>query len=404
MKVFYIFVLLLSACGKGSDSETVADDFVVNSDESTLQERLTITNEPIELVEPEGTGLGLLPGVETFTAVQVAELAPVVLSGVSLQANDVVVEGTATYISYNTAGDAYGGAIDLLDITQILALKILTNVTSASKDFNGLAKDGQTLYAVGATSAGTAPAFLMKIGLNSNLMTGTTTSYTLPSYAGNDVLVTSGNVVTSSGDTGGVTIFNKATMAQTSYTALADVRSVDVMSDGTIMALSGQTGKASIYSTAGVLSRAMTLGGATIPQAKSTLQVGPKWSLAALGDGGMTVFCNANGTIITNTPQVTVSGLASTKTVTNAASSSSGLIFTANGEAGVYVYSLKDLTTTGTCGTGKVTLLGSLSFGAGFSANAVFLRNGLLFVVSGTGGLKILTATYVSTVTLSSNL
>ena len=62
------------------------------------------------------------------------------------------------------------------------------------------------------------------------------------------------------------------------------------------------------------------------------------------------------------------------------------------------------MTTTGTCGTGALTLLGSLYFGDHFSANAVYYKNGLLFVVTGSGGLKILTAVYTSTVALSSNL
>lgn len=394
--------VLFTACGK-DDDKTSETSFVISDDHDALQERLTQTNQEIELVDPATGLVGLLPGIETFAAIQVGELLPPTVSGSTLQANDVIVDGFGTYIAYNVAGSATLGAIDLLDITQILSLQILTSVSSTTSEYYGLSKEGNTLYAVGASDTSATGAFLSKIALSNGLITATKTQYDLPSYAGTDVLVTSDRVIAVSGDNGGLRLFTKATMAVESTVSIADARSVDVMADGSFMALSGQPGKASVVSTAGAITRTMSLGGATAAGAKSSLQVGSKWSLAALGAEGVTVFCNADGSVIANAKALPPGGTATSETVTNAASSSGGLIFTANGDAGVYVYSLKDGTTTG-CGTGTLTFLGTLNFGNHFSANAVYYKNGMLFVVTGTGGLKILTATYVSTVALSNNL
>jgi hypothetical protein len=80
------------------------------------------------------------------------------------------------------------------------------------------------------------------------------------------------------------------------------------------------------------------------------------------------------------------------------------LIYTANGEAGVYVYMVKDVNSSGTCGTGSVSLVGTLTFSTGFSANGIYASPGFLYVATGLGGLRVLTTVVTTSGTVTSNL
>ena len=83
-------------------------------------------------------------------------------------------------------------------------------------------------------------------------------------------------------------------------------------------------------------------------------------------------------------------GRANAVTATNSATMTKGLLFTANGEVGIYVYSVKENSGGGSsCKGMTVTLLGSLALGLRNSANHVRVSMNLLFVANGLGGLKI---------------
>lgn len=397
--------LIHGGCGKGSASELPVP-FWVESEPSVLASRMDTTNVAIDLVNPpEAVLTGLIPGVESFTAVQVAELTPPTVNGLRLQADEVINDGNSTYVSYNVAGEAYAGGIDILDISNILSLKILSSFQSSTSEFNALTRSGNYLYAAGAGSSGrTSGAFLTRIALNGSLMTSDTSQYLLPSYSGTSLIVNTNQILALSGDAGGLSLFDKATMNLITTVPIDDARAVKTAADGSVVVLSGQPGTVRVLSASGSVQKTVILGGAATPQSKSTLQIGSKWSIASLGEGGAVIYCNLNGTIIERIPATIVAGIPASLTVTNAASSVGGLVFTANGEAGVYVYSLKDVTTLDSCGDATLTLLGKLNLGANFSANSVYYQNGLLFIVTGLGGLKILSPTYVSTTPLSSNL
>ncbi len=78
------------------------------------------------------------------------------------------------------------------------------------------------------------------------------------------------------------------------------------------------------------------------------------------------------------------------KTVANAAYMQSGLLFTANREAGAFVYSVEvgNKKDGAKCKERSVTLLGKISFGAERSANHVYYRSGCLVVANGLGGVQ----------------
>ncbi|RYZ49110.1 MAG: hypothetical protein EOP07_24860 [Proteobacteria bacterium] len=192
------------------------------------------------------------------------------------------------------------------------------------------------------------------------------------------------------------------TLAITKTTALTDARSVGFTPAGLPMVLSGQPGRVNTMTAAGDISSTFALGGAATVQSKSNLYVGSKWSVATLSEGGFKIFCNSDGTVIATVPQVTISGTPAAKTVTNAVTSANGVIYTANGEAGIYVYYVRS-SGSSTCGSGSVTPMGSMNIGGStLSANGVFANGLNLFVADGLGGLRVMTT--VTTVNVLSPL
>ncbi|RYZ69157.1 MAG: hypothetical protein EOP09_08205 [Proteobacteria bacterium] len=270
-------------------------------------------------------------------------------------------------------------------------------------DISGLTKQGSNLYAVGA-SATTEKAFLQKIPLNGSLLTATSTEVALSGYVGTDVVSTATKLYTTSGDNAGLNVFDLATLASSKETLIADARAVGLTAAGLPIVLSAQPGKVTNLSAAGDITGSATLGGSATVHSKSSLKVGTKWSVASLGEGGFTVFCNADGSAIAHVPAITLPGIDPARTVTNAVTSHGGLVYAANGEAGVYVYALRDAASATSCGAGNLTLLGTLNFGDGFSPNGIYSNGAFLYVAGGLGGLKILTTVFTTLSPVSGNI
>lgn len=90
--------------------------------------------------------------------------------------------------------------------------------------------------------------------------------------------------------------------------------------------------------------------------------------------------------------------------MTNAVTVQNGLIYAANGEAGIYVYVVRNSASATACGAATVSLLGSLNFGAGISANSVFSGGGLLYVATGLGGLRLVAPVFTYLAVPSTNI
>ncbi|MES2745567.1 MAG: hypothetical protein V4655_09065 [Bdellovibrionota bacterium] len=394
-----VFILTLG-CGKKEGNK--GTEIVVENDEAVLATRLDQTQTPVPFSPAESDDLNLSL-LDSFIATQVAALTPPVINGLPVQANDLAVSGTSVYIGYNSAGDLYSGGVDVLDISNILSLSLHSSLPLPGYDINGIERRGDNLYIVGA-SQDTEKAFLSKIQLNGSLLTSNITEYSLPSYAGTDIVSSSTSLYTTSGDDGALTVFDLATMTATKSTPIADARAVGLTTAGAPIVLAGQPGNVSLASTAGDLTHNFPLGGSATAQSKSALKVGDKWSVASLGEGGFTVFCNANGSEIAHVPAITLPGIDPSRTVTNAVTSYGGLIYTANGEAGVNVYALRDLASLNSCGAGKVEFLGTLNMGEGSSPNGIYSNGLFLYVATGLGGVKILTTIFTTLSPLSIKL
>ncbi|HLE32887.1 MAG TPA: hypothetical protein VJB38_09785, partial [Bacteroidota bacterium] len=168
-----------------------------------------------------------------------------------------------------------------------------------------------------------------------------------------------------------------------------DARSVDV-SGGTVTVMQGTGATLRTYdaSTNGLLN-SYFVGGADIPDSKSMVKVVLDRAFVAAGDGGVRVFSFTSGTVIDSLARVTVTGIDPDLTVTNAVSVSKDFLFAANGEAGVYVAQGDFDMEAVPASDPNLSYLGSLNFSTAQSANFVASNDNILFIATGTGGLKI---------------
>ena len=92
-----------------------SNNIIINGDATSLSQRLDFKNSGILSMD---LGLGRKADVAgDFPLVLVAELAPPTYEGKILRATHVAVEGNYAYVSYNTEGADYLGAIELIDIS-----------------------------------------------------------------------------------------------------------------------------------------------------------------------------------------------------------------------------------------------------------------------------------------------
>jgi hypothetical protein len=350
--------------------------------------RLTVADSTVQLLSsgsqqtttPSGLSLTLIASVE-----------PPTVGTTTVQANSFWLDSNVAYVAYNNAGLPVVGAIDVVDLTVPAVPRLISEQSFATQKVNGLAVSHGTLYYTGSSSE-LGGAILAKIAISpSGALGAPSAPVKLPSYAGTGIAAYGGAYYATSGDTGGLSRFD-ASLTVSAGATIADARGVAVSPDGkTLGVVSGQPGAVALFDPSGTPTTSYTLGGASIPESKSTIQMGARSILASLGDGGFAVVCAQNGAVVAAQPAVTIAGVPSASTVTNAVAAGAGLVFAADGVAGVYAYQLThgSLIAGTNCTTDTLTELGYLDLG-NFSANMVYFRNGYLFVADGRGGFRLL--------------
>lgn len=415
MKHLFVLILVLTFL------TSCAGEFEVGPNAETG--RMVMIREPL----PMSNLLGLpLPPVASLSLQLTSALTPPTVNGNVLTAADVIVDGSMAYVSYNFPGNTQAGAIDQVQASILTQPILAGSKTFSTTDIHSLAKLSNTLYAVGSdVSLGAA---LYKVDMAGGVLNSTSATQSVPlrSFAGTGVVVKGSTVYTTSGDgsgttPGGIDFFTATTLVPTLGTVTAnrdilDLRSITYNPAGTSAAktdslymISGKNagGNSSLYeySDAGVLLSTTDLGSTsnTIRESKSSLAVGKTMVAVSQGDNGFKVICAKNKSTLVSVARVNETPtVALEKSVTNSITMSPGLIFAANGEAGIYVYSftqaLGTVSTTYPCGSGAVNavLLGKINLGAGVSVNNVKYQSlsvGVLGIGISTGVLYAATTT-----------
>lgn len=115
--------------------------------------------------------------------------------------------------------------------------------------------------------------------------------------------------------------------------------------------------------------------------------------LTTAGFGGARLLCLSNGATMGTATNPVIPGLTVADQVANAAAFGNGLMYVANGGAGVSIYSVNTpLIPLGCLGI-TINYLGRFSLGDDASVNNIYYSNGHLVVATGTKGFKIVKVT-----------
>lgn len=392
--------LWLAGCAKDSIP-------VDPTQENLANERLTITNNESSLasyvqyldeaVSIDSTGIpgGRLGKAAAITLRLRASVSPPTSGGQTLQATHVVIDNDRAYVSYNTRGDIYLGGVDVFDVSNKTRPRLISRAVFQGTDVSAVYESNNRLYLAEATSDTnfSSPAAVEEIQLNKGRLTLTSRRAGVPSFVATDVKVAVGKVFVSSGSggpgTGGLTVLDLTSFIAVAQDPFLDARAVSIYSSW-VAVLTGTPATLRLYSAStSSFVRSYHVGGANIPESKSTAQVVLTRAFVAAGDEGLKVVNLLNDTVIDSLPAPIVSGLDPSLTVTNAVSVNRDLVFMANGEAGVYVAEAPFNLETTVSGNTNLRLQGKMIFGPQESANFVASKSDLIFIATGLGGLKI---------------
>jgi hypothetical protein len=391
-------VVLLVSCSKDDGVKDPIDpvdtgNMIINNDISRLNNRVQFRNELVPIDrnylyttksdddEVDYTG--------NFAFKLKADVDPPVYQNKTLMATHVAIKDNYAFVSYNLRGDEYAGAVEVFDVSNISQPVILSQAIFPKADINSIDYADGKLFIVGATEdyyhfQFEDPAFFQVISLNAQMqIAAVDVIIDIPSFSANGIQVSDSNIFVTSGDNGGITIFDRDYNLVKSE-EIFDARSVASNSDHAYI-LSGQPGTINVFNlNSSDFVNNFTIGGANTPYSKSEISVNDTYIFAALNEEGVRMM-ELDGTIKQHIPKPeTPEGALDENHVTNSVSLNNSLVFMGNGESGIAVGEIIEELDD------QVVIHGTMAFNDMGSSNFVQSRDSIIFVASGLGGLKIL--------------
>lgn len=305
-------------------------------------------------------------------------------SGDNLTASHVDLAGAYAFVSYNTVGETYKGAIDVVDVSDPHNPRLTSRLIYLNADVNALKYHNGFLYVVGGVDAetsvrATSNSFVARIPLNGSRMdTGDIIYGFQQGYNATDLSFRDGQVFVSSGKEGSITAYDPVDLGIRAEAFMADVRAMETMETGLAVLDAGS----GIRFLDGTLSETRMfpvltdLGDAT----KKTLDVQADKVLVAEAALGTGVYDLNSGALLEYLPiPIHPDGVDAADVVTNAVSVNEEAIFMANGGAGL---SLSEGGENSSSPVGIIELDGSVNY--------VVSRDDYAFAAVGAGGLQII--------------
>ncbi|WDF65759.1 hypothetical protein [Flavobacterium sp. KACC 22763] len=379
----FLAMSLLIGCDDNNDNKNdgqSSNNITITSDQSALNQRLDLTNSGVISIENGSlAGKSAETANTSFPLVQIAEVKPPVdANGRTLQASHVTVNGNYAYVSYIMRGDAYSGAIDVIDVSDPYKPKLVTSALIPNTDITSLTFSGSNLI-IGAAKdvdkdplLSTNPAIVLNMELSSGLLTDKLKTNYLENRVTTDVAANTSNYFAVTGDNGSLFKLSSSTKEITGKTAVADLRSIALTNDK-VVTLSGTKG-VNIYNQSTLALQKSFTTSTDISGAKRTMDIDGSKLFVSEGANGLGVYDINSGSKLQSIAIAT----AGEDNVTNAVSFNDGYAFVANGALGLNVYQSAT----------QLNLLGSV--GIAGSSNYVKSSGNYIYVASGTGGLKII--------------
>ena len=377
-------LIAASACQHFDDDLTDPKRrIVIENNQDTLGARLSNSENGILNLVATDSASGRILSRPEYELFLVAEVTPPSYNGQLLRASYVEIAGTLAFVAYNTEGESYLGGVDVFDISDEENPRLISQAIFPYTDVSAVAYDKNTLYLAEATNVDLdpdfdSPAVLEEITLEDGLLSENSRRVAVTGYVATGVKVEAGEVITTSGSSGGLTIFDKSTLSTSFYAEVDNARDLAVKGN-TIAVASGAPGKISFFErNSRSALEAYALGGASEEGARSGVDFLDDDLIFAAGAEGILVLNQKSGAVTKAVELPAIEGVEPSDIVANSVSVSEGFVLMANGAAGLYVGKAKG---------NKIELDGVIAVGG--SANVVKSKGNVIFVATGTGGLKI---------------
>ncbi|OOG76892.1 hypothetical protein [Algoriphagus sp. A40] len=385
MKVKLIYLALLAgmifSCQDNPDPLS-ENHILINTDSEELSKRLSLDGSGVIGISSPANPSGRVMNdedAEKFSLVLISHASSPTHEGNTLQATHIDIEGNYAYVGYNTAGSTYLGAVEIIDISDPYKPKIVSQAILEDSEVSALEyRDGQLFLAMAIDVDKidvTEPANLGVVSVSEGKFTSDFRFVSVPGFVATDVTATSDFIALVSGSNGNLTVFDR-NLNLLREVPIEDLRSV-ATDENRLAVLSGTKG-ASIFNS-NSQTPVTTIGlEQDVPQTKRTIDIEDGHLYISEGKNGAGVYNLSSGQQVTKLAiPINPENVEPGDIVTNAVSVDGGLMFMANGAAGVSIALADDVEQHGV-----LDLDGSSNF--------VRFENKFIFVATGAGGIQIL--------------
>jgi len=314
----------------------------------------------------------------------VAQIAPPSFeNGENLAATHLTLDGDYGYVSYNTAGEDYVGAVDVIDISDPNDPRVTSRMYFTNNDLNAIAYDNGYLYVAGGVDSeksvtATSNSMVAKIAVSGGVLNTSNVTYAYQEgFIATDISVMNGLVIVTSGQDGFVVAYDKNDMSSLRETAFTDLRSVS--NNGSEIAVLDAVQGVSILDENLNITKSINIDSDFGIDAKRTLDFSNENIVVAEGANGAGVYNITSGSLVEYLPILTNPENAEPgDIVTNGVAVNDDVLLMANGAGGLSLSEKKDDNTNG---VGVIELAGSI--------NHVASKGDYIFAATGRSGFQI---------------
>jgi len=310
--------------------------------------------------------------------------APSFANGENLAATHVALDGDYGYVSYNTVGQDYVGAVDVIDISDPTSPRVTSRVYYTNADLNSIAYDNGYIYVAGGVDSeqsvtATANSLVAKIAVSGGKMNTSNITYGFQEgFNATDVRIIDNRAVVTSGQDGFVVVYDKNDLSVLNEAAFSDLRSV-AYSGSEIAVLDAAQGVSFLDQNLNTM-RSIAIESDFGIDAKRTLDFLNENIVVSEGTKGAGVYNATSGSLVEYLPILTSPENAEPgEIVTNGVAVNEKVLLMANGAGGL---SLSETNDDNTVGVGVIELTGSINY--------VATKGDYIFAASGKKGFQII--------------
>ncbi len=301
----------------------------------------------------------------------------------NLTATHVDYEDNFAYVSYNTIGQTFAGAVDVIDLSNPLQPVLVSRMYMHDRDANVILYNNGYLYVLGSVDAArvfdaTDESYIAKIGVFNGVIDLNDVNYFY--QQGNTATgITKMNnaFFVSSGENGVVAKYDSASFSKLNEITFDDLRSV-ASENGRLAVLDANTGVKILDNDLNIISQINTSTNFSV-DAKRTIALKDNQLFVPEGEQGTGVYNINTGDLEERLPiLVDPDNIAFSDKVTNAIAVNGSTTLMANGGAGLAIKVTNDIVDL----MGVVELSGSINY--------VVADGDYVFAASGRSGLQII--------------